>query len=204
MAVGGWHTPPRCGTLARMAEIAPAAARRAITLSAVTATLCVGIGLAAWVRRGHPFDRTVLKAASQYDLPPGLLAAVIWQESRFDPSALGRAGEIGLMQITEGAAADWARAREIPPPAPASLWHPATNITVGAWYLARAVDYWDARHCPDPYPFALAEYNAGRTRARAWFTAGGPDARAFLDAVDIPTTRTYIHNILTRYRRRES
>jgi soluble lytic murein transglycosylase len=50
-----------------------------------------------------------------------------------------------------------------------------------------------------PEVFALAEYNAGITHARRW-ARDNPALRAeeFLLAMDIPTTKAYIHAILQR------
>jgi len=39
---------------------------------------------------------------------PALIKAVAWRESKFDTHARGRAGEIGLMQLREEAAQEWA------------------------------------------------------------------------------------------------
>jgi soluble lytic murein transglycosylase len=185
-----------------MDGISPIAARRALAVSVITMVLCIMLGIAAWIRRGHLYDEQILAAAG-HDVPPGLVASMIWKESRFDPGALGNAGEIGLMQVTEGAAADWARANRIESFDPSLLWHPATNITVGTWYFARAVHFWDERRCSDPFPFALAEYNAGRENAQKWFELSGPDADAFIEAVEFSTTRDYIRDILARYRQQK-
>jgi soluble lytic murein transglycosylase-like protein len=51
-------------------------------------------------------------------------------------------------------------------------------------------------------PFALAEYNAGASRAQRW--AGGSETTAiskkdFLANIDFPSTRKYIDSIIERY-----
>jgi soluble lytic murein transglycosylase len=55
----------------------------------------------------------------------------------------------------------------------------------------------------DPIPFALAEYNAGASRAQRW--AGGEGARPiagheFQRNIDFPGTKQYVASILERYR----
>jgi soluble lytic murein transglycosylase len=55
----------------------------------------------------------------------------------------------------------------------------------------------------DPTPFALAEYNAGASRAQRW--AGGNGARPisaheFQRSIDFPGTKKYVESILERYR----
>ena len=68
-------------------------------------------------------------------MDPRLISAVIWRESRFDASCIGTAGEIGLMQVTEEAAREWAKARGQPAPTKVALFDVRTNIDAGTWYL---------------------------------------------------------------------
>jgi soluble lytic murein transglycosylase len=181
-------------------EIPRPVAGRMIYGSVVTCLVLIALGAAAALRRHHPYDRLILSEAAAHGLPPALVASVIWRESRFDPRALGPVGEIGLMQITEGSVRDWAQAHREPIPDPAVLWDPAWNLRIGTWYLARAAGHWRRAGCRDPLPMALAEYNAGRSRARAWVESGGTGTDPFLDAIDIPGTRRYVEDILKRYR----
>lgn len=155
------------------------------------------------------YDNLILQASKRYGVPPELIKAVIWRESRFHPDKTGQHGERGLMQITEGAASDWARAEKIETFVPTDLFDPKVNIEAGAWYLKKALDHWGAKD--NPVPFALAEYNAGRTRVKRWVvgsgrgeTAGAVDLQT---AMDFPGTKSYIEAIVARYefyaRRRE-
>ncbi len=111
---------------------------------------------------------------------------------------MGTKGEIGLMQLARGAGEDYCRENNIPLFARDDLFDPEFNIRVGTWYLGRAIDSWSKYK--DPYPYALAEYNAGRSRALEWEKVGGGESRAFWEAVGIPSTKKYIQVILTRYR----
>src|SRR4051794_16456000 len=42
---------------------------------------------------------TLIDAARANDLPPAFLARLIWQESRFDPASVSRAGARGIAQF---------------------------------------------------------------------------------------------------------
>lgn len=42
---------------------------------------------------------TIHRFAAEFDLPPDLVAAVIWQESGGDPDAYSKSGAVGLMQV---------------------------------------------------------------------------------------------------------
>jgi soluble lytic murein transglycosylase len=126
--------------------------------------------------------------------------AVVWRESRFDPQKYGSARERGLMQVSEKAANEWARENKIDNFHVEGLFDPKTNLQAGAWYLHRAFEHWGNQ--PDAMPFALAEYNAGASRAQRW---GGGDAaaampaRAFLNNINFPGTRKYVDSIIARY-----
>src|SRR5258708_18248531 len=75
--------------------------------------LIVGGVAAHWWWRGRlerSQDGPILAAARRYGVDPALVKAVVWRESRFHPQARGRVGELGLMQIREEAAQEWADA----------------------------------------------------------------------------------------------
>jgi len=151
--------------------------------------------------RYKKYDALIRQAAQRYGVAPELIKAVIWRESRFQPHKVGAQGERGLMQITENAAADWVLSEKIETFAPTDLFDPKVNIEAGAWYLKRALAHWSAKD--DPVPFALAEYNAGRTRVKKWVknsgrgeTAGAEDLQT---AMDFPMTKSYIAAIVARY-----
>ena len=166
----------------------------------VASVTTVALALSSTIRRLHEFDRFILEASKRHDVAPSLVSAIIWQESRYKSSALGKDGEIGLMQVTDGAGQDWARAHPTAPYATDSLWNPQTNIMVGTWYLGQAVTFWRKRDCLDPIPFALAEYNAGRRNAIRWASSAGTDAEKFIESVSFHSTKTYILEILQRSR----
>ena len=182
-----------------------------LVLAAVAAAVC-------WLASGHDenyalqefffrerynrFDALIAQAGARYGVDPSLIKAVIWRESRFQPHMVGAQGERGLMQLTERAAHDWAHAEKIETFVPTDLFDPKTNIEAGTWYLANALKQWAGKD--DPVPFALAEYNAGRTRVKRWEKGakrgvefGADDLRV---AMDFPSTRRYSQSIVDRYK----
>jgi soluble lytic murein transglycosylase len=129
-----------------------------------------------------------------------LVKAVVWRESRFDPQKLGSAGERGLMQVSEIAAREWAKETKIENFQVEELFDPKTNLAAGTWYLRRAIAHWS--QMSDPIPFALAEYNAGASRAQRWAGGGGASPispREFQRNIDFPGTRQYVQSIIERY-----
>ncbi len=149
-----------------------------------------------WLVNDTGFATEIHRSAARHGLPPELVRALIFQESRFDPFARGRKGEIGLMQvIPSSAVADWARAHKAPEPAAAELFEPRLNIEIGCWYLGRALRRWSGyRHRIE---LALAHYNAGESRAKRW----KPEKRdgEVLSRISIPGTRDYVKRIMKRY-----
>jgi len=153
--------------------------------------------------QGH--DTLIRTVAAEHHLDPMLVKAVVWRESRFDAQKFGSAGERGLMQVSEKAAQEWARENHIENFRVEELFDPKINLEAGTWYLRRAMQHWEKQ--ADPVPFALAEYNAGASRAQRW--AGGEDAvissETFRANIDFPGTRKYVDSIIARlefYKRR--
>lgn len=99
------------------------------------------------------YDPVFKKAAAETGIDWRLLAAVAYQESRFDPAARSWAGAQGIMQLM--------------PPTAASLGvnpaNPEENIRGGSRYLKMLIEQWkDQVSDPDErVKFALASYNAG-------------------------------------------
>ena len=151
--------------------------------------------------RFQQHDALIRTVAAEHQMDPMLIKAVVWRESRFDSQKFGTAGERGLMQVSEKAAEEWAKETKVENFRAEELFDPKTNLEAGTWYLRRAVEHWQNQ--PNPMPFALAEYNAGASRALRW--AGGDDtkrvaAKTFLDNIDFPGTRKYVDSIIARYK----
>lgn len=167
-----------------------------VLLTALALVITFGISR---YHRIHAYEKLIAKYAAQHGLDQKLIRAVIWRESRFKPNCRGNRGEIGLMQVTENAAKEWAEAENIADFKKNDLFNPETNIQVGAWYLKRSVLRWSNK--TNPLPYALAEYNAGRSNTVRWAISDGGDANKFWDGITYPSTKRYVRDILIRLRR---
>ena len=147
--------------------------------------------------REHRFDPIILAAARRYGIEPALVKAVAWRESWFNPRARGRAGEIGLMQLQETAAREWADAEHVPAFAHEHCFDPGTNALAGAWYLHKLLlRYARTDH---PAPFALADYNAGRGNLLKWNRgAAATNSAVFIEQIGFPGTKNYVQSVLQR------
>ena len=172
---------------------------RARLIFVVVVLLLLAFGADQW-RRAHlesSQDRNILAAARQHGLDPALLKAVVWRESRFDPRAGGSKGEVGLMQIMENTGREWAGAQHVPLFTKFALLDPAKNLDCGAWYLRKAL----ARYpqTDNPVPYALAEYNAGRSKVLKWMGGeAATNSAAFVGQIGFPATRDYVRSIERR------
>jgi soluble lytic murein transglycosylase len=168
-----------------------------VAVVAVTATLVV-----LWWRnrREHSQDAVIAAAGTRYAADPALIKAIIWKESWFDPQARGRAGEIGLMQIREAAAIEWAAAENVKTFSIDHLFDPRTNTLAGTWYLQRLLKRY--RNADDPRPYALAAYNAGPANVAKWSKgAAQTNSNSFIAQIGFPGTKHYVTAILRRQER---
>jgi soluble lytic murein transglycosylase len=173
--------------------------RGIILVSGILAILGLGLYWSFRFEIQYYLNQPLIDAsAGRYQVPPRLIAAVIWQETRFNPTCRGKAGEIGLMQIMPKSAGEWAKAERIKDFAPDTLFNPTTNVLAGTWYLGRAIRRWGNQ--TDPLPYALAEYNAGRSNAIRWEQGTALQPETFTESIGYPSTRAYVKNILRSYR----
>lgn len=149
-----------------------------------------------WRARTDAYDPLIREAALRHGIAPGLVKAIVWKESRFRPYTVGRAKEVGLMQITAGAVADWHDWSGGAMPTRHMCFDPGLNIEIGTWYLARAMRTWQQHRSADI--LALAEYNAGGSRARRWAPAD-PQQELAIAAVRLSSTRDYISQVRRKW-----
>jgi soluble lytic murein transglycosylase len=125
----------------------------------------------------------ILRAHSRnYGIEPALLAAVIYQESKFDATAKSDSGAIGLMQLTPSTAHGIALRTGGAAFRTADLRDPEINIRYGCWYLQHLFrKYGDER-------LVLAAYNAGQGNVDRWRARGKrigfAETRNYVDRVE--------------------
>lgn len=125
-----------------------------------------------WVRLWYPLDYAPVVSgnARLYHLDPALVAAVIYEESQFDPKARSGAGAVGLMQLLPDTARGIALHTGGTKFDPATdLLDPDLNVRYGCWYLNHLRQKY-ARY-PNGPELALAAYNAGQTNVDSWIAA---------------------------------
>src|SRR3954451_6315557 len=126
-------------------------------------------------------------------LDPALVAAVIYQESKFSDRT-SAAGARGLMQITPDTARFIAKQSGGIRFTMHDLSTPQINIAYGTWYLRWLLKRYDGRKT-----LAIAAYNAGFGHVDEWVRkAGGPDAFDPRTDIPYPETRNYARRVVER------
>lgn len=88
-----------------------------------------------WKAQARNITRTVIAESTKYHLDPVFVLAVIKTESKFNPLALGRFGEIGLMQIKPDTAEWIAKKYGLSWNGKKTLENPSANIRIGLAYM---------------------------------------------------------------------
>lgn len=131
------------------------------------------------------------KHAAARRLDPYLIAALVAQESTFDPVIRSSANAVGLMQVLPSTGGQFARRLKLAGFTPGRLTDPETNVRLGTAIFAQALARFGGVH------YALAAYNAGEHRVAAWLRER-PDLPQdeFIDDIPFPETQNYVKRIL--------
>jgi len=180
--------------------------RRLVSVLILVAAVSVGF---VYLRDGEPtwFDRIryplkyeqiVRGHAKNYDLDPALVAAVIYQESKFHADARSDRGAVGLMQLLPETAEGIAERTGGSQFRVSDLYDPEINVRYGAWYLRHLLDHYGGNEV-----LALAAYNAGMGNVDRWIDSHG-DGDLKPSDLPFPETRAYVKKVLgarSQYRR---
>ena len=196
----GWLKDPHATVAVLLAAAGAAAeasyAREAIRLSDAARrragmTPRVALGLYPL-----PYRQVIEAESAEQCVDPLLMAAIVRQESRFEPEALSRAGARGLSQVWPRTGAEMARLLKLGPWNPAFLYVPDFNLHLGARFV------YD-RLVRDSLPVyaLLASYDAGRAailreRSRPEFR----DPDLFVESLSVAETRDYVRSVYANYR----
>jgi len=164
--------------------------------------------------RISPFDELIHAAADSAGLDWRMVAALIYQESRFDSSAVSSAGARGLMQVLPRFAG----------PDGDNLDDPETNIRAGVRLLKQIHDGYAYLDSLERWRFSLATYHAGAGHmadARRLAIDAGKDPNRWQGSLEVALPRlmqrryfdrtrhgfyrgadtvAYVQGILNRYR----
>lgn len=129
-------------------------------------------------------------AATRAALDPYFVAAVVREESSFDPQARSRVGARGLMQLMPDTARQLAKGRGLPA-GDDMLADPGANLALGSAYLAGLMkEFGEPR-------LAVAAYNAGPARVREWWKARATDdVEVWVELIPFDETRFFVRRVM--------
>jgi soluble lytic murein transglycosylase len=168
----------------------------AFVLAATAAAMAV---LSPWadkavqeIRLPLRHDDIIRQQAEDKNLDPGLIAGVIYVESRFRDQT-SHAGAKGLMQIMPRTADYIAQKSGGTEFEQGDLADPQINISYGSWYLRYLLERYDGNTL-----LALAAYNAGEGKVDEWWRSAADRGELFrvADHIPFPETRDYVSRVL--------
>ncbi|MEM1180281.1 MAG: transglycosylase SLT domain-containing protein [Acidobacteriota bacterium] len=142
----------------------------------------------------YPFRYSylILKETRTRGVDSYLLAAIIREESRFDPQAFSGASARGLTQFIVPTARTIAEGVGMESFEPADLHRPEVAIALGASYLEELVALFEG-----DVPSAVAAYNAGEPQAELWRKyCVSDEVEEYLTKVAFRETRNYVRKVL--------
>jgi soluble lytic murein transglycosylase len=139
-----------------------------------------------------PYQKDLVRNARQQNLDPYIVAALIRQESEFNPQALSAKHAYGLTQVEPATGRSLARLAGVRRFSNRSLFQPATNLKLGTYYLRALLDQWGGQ-----WEQTLASYNAGKSRVNDWITWNTYQEPAeFVESIPFTETREYVEAVL--------
>ncbi len=141
------------------------------------------------------YSEYVYEYATEYNVDPLLVFAVIKTESNFTPNAISSSNAIGLMQLMENTAIEVSNTIEEKIDSKEELYNPEINIKLGTKYLSELLERYN-----NNLNMALAAYNAGIGNVTEWVENGiikgdGSD----IENIPFKETNNYVRKILNDY-----
>jgi soluble lytic murein transglycosylase len=135
-------------------------------------------------------EEALLAEAAEQRIDPSFVAAVIRQESMFNPAATSAVGARGLMQVMPDLGGRLAGTLGYPVWDPVLLYQPDVSLQLGSYHLQELVGRYDRG------VEVLAAYNAGASRVERWVRRGGvADPEVFAERIPFVETRGYVRVI---------
>ena len=139
-----------------------------------------------------PYQKQLEAFCRPLSLDPYIVAALIRQESEFNPKAVSRSNARGLTQVMPATGRELSRKLRIPRYQTSMLFTPETNLKIGTYYLKALSDQLEGK-----WEATLASYNAGKSRVLGWLGTGTFNEPAeFVESIPFNETRVYVQSVL--------
>lgn len=141
------------------------------------------------------YSEYVYEYATEYNVDPLLVFAVIKAESNFKKDATSTSNAIGLMQLMENTAIETGEKVDEKINSKEELYNPKINVKIGIKYLSELLERYDGN-----LGIALAAYNAGIGNVTEWIQKGiiKKDGTN-IENIPFKETNNYVRKILRDY-----
>jgi soluble lytic murein transglycosylase len=140
----------------------------------------------------RPYWETLEADARVNGLDPYLVAALIRQESEFNPNAVSRMNAYGLMQLLPSVGKSMSKKDGERHFKTNELLDPSINLQLGTQDLRKSIDHYGGQ-----VDYALAAYNAGDTPVHQWMSVNNyKDIAEWVESIPYTETREYVQAIL--------
>ena len=137
-----------------------------------------------------------IKGQGVNGVDPYLVAAIIREESQYDPQAVSRVGAIGLMQVMPATANNVVQRLGLPSVGRDDLFDQETNIQIGVHYVQQLLEQFSGN-----IALTIASYNAGPVVVGSWVALHpGRSQDEFIELIPYQETRQYVKRVLRSYR----
>jgi len=144
-----------------------------------------------WYAWPAPFSEDMSRATRDGDwIEPGLVYALMREESGYRAAVVSTVGARGLLQIMPETGERLAQDVALPTFDPDDLFDPAINIRLGSHYLRTLLARFDGQASA-----AIASYNAGPNAVSGWIDAELDDDE-WVEAIPYDQTRAYVKRVL--------
>jgi soluble lytic murein transglycosylase len=140
----------------------------------------------------RPYWETLEADARVNGLDPYLVAALIRQESEFNPEAVSGKDAYGLMQLLPSVGRSLYKKNGEQNFKTSDLLNPAINLQLGTQDLRKSIDHYGGQ-----VEYALAAYNAGDSPVHQWMSINDyKDIAEWVESIPYTETRDYVQAIL--------
>jgi soluble lytic murein transglycosylase len=145
-----------------------------------------------WHAWPSPFAEPIREATGEgVRVEPGLVYAVMREESGYRPEVISISGARGLLQIMPETGERLATREALVGFSADDLFLPRVNIRLGSSYLRQLMERFDGR-----VSATVASYNAGPEAVSRWFEGGVAEDDEWVEAIPYDQTRNYVKNVL--------
>lgn len=139
-----------------------------------------------------PYQQDILEYSEKNNIDPFLIAAIIKNESGFDPKAVSDAGAVGLMQIMPETGRWIAEQMGLKNYQDNDLYQTRKNIRMGCWYIGELEHEFQRN-----LTLIMIAYNAGRGQTKEWMAENGWNYDfTDLEAIPYADTKEYVAKVL--------